>query len=59
MNKITLLLAATLFLVNTTAQNSAFDAAKKHFSKQGDTLKIKALDFLEDNISGHYSRIYT
>lgn len=59
MNKITLLLATTLFLVNTTAQNSAFDTAKKHFAEQGDTLKIRVLDFLEDNISGHYSRTYT
>jgi hypothetical protein len=58
MNKTTLLIASTLVLSSVNAQNSAFSTAKQYFKVQGDTLKMKALDFLENNISEHYSRTY-
>jgi hypothetical protein len=35
------------------AQQSAFDTARQHYRAQGDTLKLKALAFLEDNIDVH------
>jgi len=37
------------------AQNSIFNLAKKHYSSPKDSLKRKAVEFIENNIDGHYS----
>ncbi|GHT19908.1 hypothetical protein FACS189429_7940 [Bacteroidia bacterium] len=58
MNKYTLLTVATLLSTAVIAQSTAFDLAKKHFAAQNDTLKIRTLEFIENNIDEHYSRTY-
>jgi len=50
-----IILSCSIFI---SAQNSAFDEAKRHFAEKDDTLKIKALEFLEQNITEHFSRTY-
>lgn len=58
MNKITLSIFISLLSVTASGQNCIFDLAKKHFAEQGDTLKIKAVEFLENNIDIHFTRTY-
>jgi len=46
-----------LFAVCIHSQN-AFEEAKHHFAQQNDTLKIRAVEFLENNISEHYAHTF-
>ena len=56
--KITALILILFCSIFATAQNSVFDLAKKYFAEQNDTLKIKAVEFLENNIAEHFTYTY-
>lgn len=56
--KIRILILILFCSIFATAQNSAFDLAKNHFIKNNETLKVKAVEFLENNIDEHFTYTY-
>lgn len=54
------MLAIQLFAITLVlnGQNSAFLSAKKYYAQKNDTLKLRILKFIEDNIKLHASRCF-